>query len=88
MFLSMSKTALSGKTQRQIALLFREDREEGVDSGLRSAGTISLSGGTRCAGTGGIIAALKLSEGNLDRLREAIAKTDWRDLLMAAELWK
>ena len=86
----MSKTALSGKTQRQIALLFREDREEGVDSGLRSAGTISLSGGTRCAGTGGIIAALKLSEGNLDRLREAIglAKTDWRDLLMAAELWK
>ena len=86
----MSKTALSGKTQRQIALLFREDREEGVDSGLRSAGTISLSGGTRCAGTGGIFAALKLSEGNLDRLREAIglAKTDWRDLLMAAELWK
>lgn len=32
------------------------------------------------------IAALRLSEGSLDRLREAIelAKIDWRDLLMAA----
>ena len=31
-------------------------------------------------------AALKLSGGRLDRLREAVAlaKTDWRDLLMAA----
>lgn len=31
-------------------------------------------------------AAMKLSEGNLDRLRGAIelAKTDWRDLLMGA----
>lgn len=32
------------------------------------------------------IAALKLSEGNLERLREAVslAQTDWRDVLVAA----
>jgi hypothetical protein len=32
-------------------------------------------------------AALKLSAGNMDRLKKAIelAKTDWRDLLVAAE---
>jgi hypothetical protein len=37
--------------------------------------------------TGVRFAALKLSAGGMDRLRKAIelAKTDWRDLLVAAE---
>ena len=35
-------------------------------------------------------AALKLSGGRIDRLRDAIdlAKVDWRDLLMAAGFWR
>lgn len=34
-------------------------------------------------------AALKLSEGKVDKLKDAIelAKIDWRDLLMAAKFW-
>ena len=84
----MEKIALSSETQRRIDILFRDDRKEArrllaEECGnnlpyLENLGSQELERYR--------FAALKLSEGNLDRLREAIevAKTDWRDLLVAA----
>jgi hypothetical protein len=80
---------LSPETQRRVNLLFRPEEQNIV-------ATLLIN---ECGNNLPFIeeldeyelerfrfAALKLSDGNLDKLREAIelAKTDWRDLLMAA----
>ena len=80
---------LSPETQRRVDLLFRPEEQNIV-------ATLLI---TECGNNLPFIeeldeyelerfrfAALKLSDGNLDKLREAIelAKSDWRDLLMAA----
>jgi len=80
---------LSPETQRRVNLLFRPEEQTIV-------ATLLI---TECGNNLPFhdqlneyelerfrFAALKLSNGNLDKLREAIelAKSDWRDLLMAA----
>jgi hypothetical protein len=80
---------LSPETQRRVNLLFRPEKQNIV-------ATLLI---TECGNNLGFLgtldeyqlerfrfAALKLSNGNLDKLREAIelAKYDWRDLLLAA----
>jgi hypothetical protein len=70
-------SVLGPETQRRVEMLFPEnEREEAVR--LLSEWEID---GDRLR-----IAALKLSDGNLVKLREAIAvgKNDWRDLLYIA----
>jgi len=82
--------ALSSETQRRLELLFRpEERAEASRLLVEQCGdnlpdheksTAQSLERTR-------FAALKLSGGNLPRLRDAIqlANQDWRDLLVAAE---
>jgi hypothetical protein len=80
---------LSPETQRRVNLLFRPEEQNIV-------ATLLI---TECGNNLPFLeksneyelerirfATLKLSDGNLDMLREAIemAKSDWRDLLMAA----
>lgn len=82
-------TVLSSETQRRVDILFRPDERE-------AAITLLID---QCGNNLPFLehldeyqlerfrfAALKLSAGNLDQLREAIelAQFDWRDLLMAA----
>ena len=85
----MPTPPLSPETERRLALLFHGDD-------ARTAATLLLhecgNNLPFCEKSDSIqlerirFAALKLSAGNLDNLREAIAlaKTDWRDLLMSA----
>jgi len=84
----MSPT-LSAATEERLALLFAPaDRSQARRLLLEECGSnLPLLGDRDAAGMERFrFAALKLSEGNLGRLREAIAvaKTDWRDLLVAA----
>jgi len=81
--------SLSPETERRLDLIFRmQDRDEAVRLLIEECGnnlpflqTLDEKGLERVR-----FAALKLSGGDLGRLREAVklAKTDWRDLLMAA----
>jgi hypothetical protein len=70
------------------ALFLPEDREEACRLLVEEcADNLPLSRGANAYSLERLrYAALKLSEGDLDRLREAVAlaQTDWRDLLMAA----
>lgn len=80
---------LSPETQRRLEILFREeDRAEAARLLAEECGNnlpflekLDERGLERFQ-----FAALKLSEGDLTKLRDAVAlaKTDWRDLLMAA----
>jgi hypothetical protein len=80
---------ISPETQRRLDILFRPaDRAEAARLLAEQCGNnlpflenLNEQGLERFQ-----FAALKLSGGDLSRLREAIdlAKTDWRDLLMAA----
>jgi hypothetical protein len=80
---------LSPETQRRVNLLFRPEEQYIVatllitecDNNLPFLEQLDEYELERFR-----FAALKLSNGNLDKLREAIgiAKSDWRDLLMAA----
>jgi len=86
----MAASRLSRETEKRIALLFPADQRERVRGLLsRECGnnlplleTFDEEGLERVQ-----FAALKLSEGKLDGLERAVAlaKTDWRDLLMAAD---
>ena len=81
--------AISSETQRRVDILFRqEDRAEAArllaeqcSNNLPFLENLDEKGLERFQ-----FAALKLSGGDLPELRTAIelAKTDWRDLLMAA----
>jgi hypothetical protein len=85
----MSTPFLSSETQRRLDILFRqEDRAEAerllaeqCGNNLPFLENLDEQGLERFQ-----FAALKLSGGDLSRLLNAIdlAKTDWRDLLMAA----
>ena len=85
----MGTPLLSSETERRIALLFHPEQQDMVRIILLE----------RCANNFPLLmdcdeiamerfhfAALKLSDGNVDKLRSAVnlAKTDWRDLLGAA----
>ena len=67
----------SPEEQSEAARLLQED----CGAGLPGAGNASVEGIERIQ-----CAALKLSEGRMDKLYDAIslAQTDWRDLLVAA----
>jgi len=86
----MSASGISPETQRRLDILFLrpEDRAEAARLLAEECGNdlpfledLDERGLERFR-----FAALKLSGGDLSRLRSAIelAKTDWRDLLMAA----
>jgi hypothetical protein len=85
----MATPVLSPETQRRLDILFRlEERAEAARLLAEQCGNnlpflenLDEQGLERFQ-----FAALKLSSGDLSRLRSAIdlAKTDWRDLLMAA----
>jgi hypothetical protein len=85
----MGTPPLSAETERRIALLFAPARQEIVRTILReecgnNPPFLQNAGETEIDRFR--FAALKLSEGSLDKLRDAVrlAKTDWRDLLVAA----
>jgi hypothetical protein len=85
----MPTSRLNSETQRRLEILFRiEDRPvaarmlvEECGNNLPFLGKLDEHGLERFR-----FAALKLSGGDLGRLRQAVdlAKTDWRDLLVAA----
>jgi hypothetical protein len=89
----IGSVVLSQATQRRLEILFRpEDRAEASRLLVEKCGdnlpdhersTAQSLERTR-------FAALKVSEGDLSRLRDAIqlANEDWRDLLSAAEFWR
>jgi hypothetical protein len=81
----MNSSLISQQTEERIALLFPHEWQRAlVRAALSEQPFVSSSGE---AGSERLqFAALKLSEGNLDKLNRAVAlaKTDWRDLLMAA----
>jgi hypothetical protein len=83
--------ALSRRTNEHVSVLFKA---ADVDDAVRllaheCAENLPLIGGSATPDSLERIrfAAVRLSGGNLDRLRDAItlAQTDWRDLLVAAE---
>jgi hypothetical protein len=87
----MPTNKISPKTQKRIDLLFKEkiDREEVARLLIEECGNnlpllqnLDEHGLERFR-----FAVLKLSDGELPRLKSALtlAKTDWRDLLVAAE---
>jgi hypothetical protein len=83
-------SALSSETVRRIALLFPpEKREEAARSLFEECGNNLpfLENYDAQQLERFQFAALKLSDGHLDRLYQAIdlAQKDWRDLLVAAE---
>ena len=85
----MTIPSISPETQRRLDILFcQEDRAEAARLLAKECGNnlpflekLDVQGLERFQ-----FAALKLSGGDLSQLRKAIelAKTDWRDLLMAA----
>ncbi len=89
----MADVPLSHETKRRLELLFN-----GPDAGVAADLLMNECGSNLpfCENAGPLelerlrFAALKLSDGHLDRLLEAIelAKQDWRDLLMAAGFGK
>jgi hypothetical protein len=80
---------LSPGTRRRVDLLFaREHRDAAARLLVEQCGS-DLPSWTRCDPRGlerVRFAALKVSEGDLERLRAAVAlaREDWRDLLVAA----
>ena len=85
----MPTPPLSPETERRLAFLFHgDDARTAADLLLRECGNnlpfCEKSDSTQMERIR--FAALKLSAGNLDALRQAIdlAKIDWRDLLMSA----
>jgi hypothetical protein len=73
----MAAFQLSDETEKRMSLLFPPSQQQFVRTILFE----------ECGNSERLhFAALKLSEGRLDRLEHAIAlaKVDWRDLLMAA----
>jgi len=86
----MSPVPLSSEAVRRIDLLFCPDRREEVSVLLREECGDNLpllpKGREEAYYDRFRFAALKLSNGDLDKLQKAIrlAKTDWRDLLVAA----
>ena len=85
----MTHTNLSSETAKRLDFLFTvQDREKAISilSNECSQNLPFLDASTAEGLERFHFAALKLSRGNLDRLREAVelAKQDWRDLLVAA----
>jgi len=84
----MSESAISPETQRRIDLLFPSEQRAVVAATLSSEFPSILSPMKLNAvqQERWHFAVLKLSGGDLERLQDAIrlAKTDWRDLLVAA----
>jgi hypothetical protein len=89
----MASSELSNKTQRCIEVLFAEvDRDAAAallrqDCGFNLPGLSNWTAEEAVRGLERVrLAALKVSNGNLATLREAImlARTDWRDLLVGA----
>ena len=85
----MAGVALSEATRTRLEMLFEgDDVRAAADLLVNECGNnlpfCENSGPVECERTR--FAALKLSGGRIDLLREAVelAKTDWRDLLMAA----
>ena len=87
----MTNVALSDPTRMRLEILFpdEDDQRRATDilvhecgSNLPSCGNATPASLERLR-----FAALKLSRGDLQRLRDAteLAKVDWRDLLMAAD---
>ena len=86
----MPAPSLSPETQRRVDLLFRpEDRAEAARLLFEECGNNLpfLANYDAQSLERFQFAALKLSDGHLDRLYQAIdlAQKDWRDLLVAAE---
>ena len=84
---------LSPRTEEHVATLFRGNaRHEASELLLHQCGNNlpSLEKEDEFRLERVRFAALKLSQGEIDKLRKAIelAKTDWRDLLMAAGFGK
>ena len=85
----METSLLSDAVILRINLLFPPEQQKKVSQLLHYECGNNLSSG-RNIDTNGLdrvrFAALKLSDGNMDKLENAIAvaKLDWRDLLMAA----
>jgi len=85
----MGTPPLSTETERRIALLFAPALQETVSTILREecGNNLPFCHQEDEVGMERIrFAVLKLSAGKLDRLQEAVrlAKTDWRDVLVAA----
>jgi hypothetical protein len=86
----MSPVPLSSETQRRIDLLFSPDQRDEVSVLLREECGDNLpllpKGREEAYYDRFRFAALKFSNGDLDKLQKAIrlAKADWRDLLVAA----
>jgi hypothetical protein len=81
---------LSPETQRRLEVLFQgKERAKAASVLVRQCGDNLpfLKGASEFGLERVRFAALKLSEGDLEKLREAVrlAQTDWRDLLMAAD---
>jgi hypothetical protein len=80
---------LSTRTQGQIEVLFDAEERDAVSGILRDqcGGNLPLLDETDERDIERIrTAALKMSEGDLEKLRKAVAvaRSDWRDLLVAA----
>jgi hypothetical protein len=85
----MGTPQLSSETERRLALLFAPAHQELVRKILleECGNNLPFLKNLDAAALDRFrFAALKLSRGNLDGLRDAVrlAKTDWRDLLVAA----
>ena len=84
----MPSAPLTAGTEKRIALLFPPDQREQVRQLLRDecGNNLFLTELDSEKLDPFRFAVLKLSQGNLDELHKAIrlAKSDWRDLLMAA----
>lgn len=83
------QTPLTAEVILRIALLFTREEREAASALLASecGNNLPFCANDTPAGLNRIrFAALKLSEGELGKLRKAIdlAKNDWRDLLVAA----
>jgi hypothetical protein len=86
----MAPSQISPETEKRIGLLFSPDEHEPVRAILleECGSNLPFSRDVDEAAVERFrFAALKLSEGRLDKLDHAIAlaKSDWRDLLMAAD---
>jgi hypothetical protein len=81
----MNPSPISQKTEERIALLFPHEWQRALVRAALSRQPFVNSTG-EAASERLQFAVLKLSEGNLDKLNRAVAlaKHDWRDLLMAA----
>jgi hypothetical protein len=81
----MASSPISQQTEERIALLFPHAWQRAIVRAALSEQPFVNSSG-EAASERLQFSALKLSEGNLDKLNRAVAlgKLDWRDLLMAA----